>query len=59
MSRTARMTQGVRSTAYNRVQAAYRAYIDHGRDCPVCAVDSGVCATASALWAVYQEAHDK
>lgn len=45
--------------SYNRVQRAYRAYVDHGRTCPVCAVDSGVCATASGLWTAYREAHDE
>ncbi|WP_225097049.1 hypothetical protein [Streptomyces sp. CoH27] len=44
---------------YNRIQRAYRAYIDHGRGCPVCAVDSSVCTTAGDLWNVYREAHEE
>lgn len=42
------------SAQFNRVQRAYRAYIDHGRRCPVCAVDSGQCTVAEELWSAYQ-----
>lgn len=58
MSRTARLQRAARNAAQARVQAAYRAYLDHGRTCPVCAVDSGVCANAGALWDAYRAAHD-
>ncbi|MFE0383931.1 hypothetical protein ACFW1F_07575 [Streptomyces bungoensis] len=44
---------------YNRIQAAYRAYIDHCRNCATCAVDSGLCTTAGTLWTAYREAHDE
>ncbi|MFB8183259.1 hypothetical protein ACFC8N_46265 [Streptomyces sp. NPDC055966] len=44
---------------YSRIQRAYRAYIDHGKDCPVCAVDTSVCTTASDLWTAYREAHEE
>lgn len=39
---------------FNRVQRAYRAYIDHGRDCATCAVDATRCTTAEALWEAYR-----
>jgi hypothetical protein len=41
---------------FNRVQRAYRAYIDHGRGCATCSVDSAQCAVAEALWSTYQTA---
>lgn len=41
---------------YNQIQRAYRAYIDHGRDCAVCAVDSAQCTTAEELWGAYKAA---
>lgn len=44
------------NSQYNRVQTAYRAYIDHGRDCAACAVDSGQCPTAEELWGAYAAA---
>jgi hypothetical protein len=45
------------SGQYNRIQTAYRAYIDHGSRCPTCAVDSALCSTAEALWETYQAAN--
>lgn len=44
------------NSQFNRAQAAYRAYIAHGRGCPTCAVDSTVCTTAEELWNAYQAA---
>ncbi|MGW5477741.1 hypothetical protein [Streptomyces sp. NPDC004008] len=41
---------------FTQTQRAYRAYIDHGRDCATCAVDSGQCATAEDLWGAYKAA---
>ncbi|MGV9248727.1 hypothetical protein [Streptomyces sp. NPDC003710] len=41
---------------YTRTQRAYRAYIDHGRDCTSCAVDSLLCPAAEQLWGAYQAA---
>ncbi len=46
------------SDQYIRIQTAYRAYIDHGIECPTCAVDSAICATAEVLWETYQAAND-
>jgi hypothetical protein len=37
-----------------RTQTAYRAFMNHCRDCAVCAVDSSQCATAEEMWAAYQ-----
>lgn len=45
------------SGQFNRVQRAYRAYIDHGRECATCAVDSATCATAGELWEAYRSAN--
>ncbi|MFF3517967.1 hypothetical protein ACWEO4_37200 [Streptomyces sp. NPDC004393] len=44
------------SSRETRIQRAYRAYIDHGRGCATCAVDSALCATAEELWSAYQAA---
>lgn len=44
------------NTRYNEVQRAYRAYIDHARDCATCAVDSTQCTTAEELWGAYKAA---
>ncbi|MFI6495226.1 hypothetical protein [Streptomyces sp. NPDC050564] len=35
---------------FTRVQRAYRSYINHGRGCATCAVDSERFTTAEALW---------
>lgn len=42
------------NAAFTQTQTAYRAYIDHSRDCATCAVDSGQCATAEQFWEAYQ-----
>jgi hypothetical protein len=42
---------------YNKIQLAYRAYIDHGGSCATCAVDSAQCATAEELWEAYHGAN--
>ncbi|MGW1798997.1 hypothetical protein ACWCQN_24270 [Streptomyces sp. NPDC001984] len=39
-----------------KTQRAYRAYIDHGRNCAACAVDSGQCTPAEQLWDAYKAA---
>ncbi|MFF1702475.1 hypothetical protein [Streptomyces sp. NPDC058252] len=42
---------------FNRVQQAYRAYIDYGRACATCAVDATRCTTAEELWEAYRAAN--
>lgn len=44
------------NAVFSKTQKAYRAYIDHGRDCATCAVDSAQCATAEQLWSAYKDA---
>ena len=46
------------NAVFNRIQQAYRAYIAHGGSCAVCAVDSGNCPTAEALWTAYKDARE-
>ncbi|MFF7763128.1 hypothetical protein [Streptomyces griseorubiginosus] len=50
------MQRVVADGVYTRTQTAYRAYIDHGRACQTCAVDSENCAEAGDLWGAYREA---
>ncbi|MDH6214356.1 hypothetical protein [Streptomyces pseudovenezuelae] len=42
---------------FTRVQRAYRAYIDHSRDCPNCAFDTTSCDVAEELWRTYVAAN--
>lgn len=46
----------VSNGVFTKTQRAYRKYIDHGRGCKTCAVDSEQCTTAGELWAAYQAA---
>ncbi|MET8954352.1 hypothetical protein ACWEO4_45440 [Streptomyces sp. NPDC004393] len=51
-----RLQRIARNSRDTQVQRAYRAYIDHGRNCATCAVDSAQCPTAEDLWGRYQAA---
>ncbi|MFD4528151.1 hypothetical protein ACFWP7_30315 [Streptomyces sp. NPDC058470] len=44
------------SGTYNRVQAAYRAYINHATACAGCGHGETKCATADELWCSYRAA---
>jgi hypothetical protein len=44
------------SGTYNRIQTAYRAYIDHSVECADCGHGEVRCATADGLWAEYRDA---
>lgn len=41
-----------------RELAAYRAYVDHGRECEECPQAAFQCDTAAALWRAYREVRD-
>lgn len=55
-SSSGRMQRVADSGTYNRVQAAYRAYIGHSTACADCEHGEIRCPTAAELWAVYQAA---
>jgi hypothetical protein len=40
----------------SKVQTAYRAYLDHARDCEDCPQSAFQCDAAAALWRAYKEA---
>lgn len=44
------------NTQFNRVQRAYRTYLDHTGSCSTCGVDTTVCKEAEASWQAYQDA---
>ncbi|WP_202233504.1 hypothetical protein [Actinacidiphila reveromycinica] len=35
--------------------ASYRAYLDHGKTCPLCPDHASRCNTAGDLWAAYRQ----
>ena len=42
--------------AEGKAQSAYRAYLDHMRDCEECPQSLFQCETAASLWGLYREA---
>ncbi|MER6351250.1 hypothetical protein ABT186_05210 [Streptomyces sp. NPDC001634] len=52
----ARFQRIASNSQFTKTQKAYRAYINHGRDCAVCAVDSMQCTSAEKLWRAYKAA---
>lgn len=40
---------------FSRTQSAYRAHVDHGAACRVCAHDPGQCTAVAELWEAYRQ----
>jgi len=55
-SASGHMQQVASSGTYNRIQTAYRAYIDHATACEGCGHGATKCGTADELWAAYRAA---
>jgi hypothetical protein len=44
--------------SYNRMQTAYRAFLDHSSTCGDCLERGGRCPAADELWRAYKSARD-